>query len=108
MNLLKQRGILIKYGDEGVDEKDLKKVFDELNEDEFPMKEFYHDGLRQQVNAYAGRGNRQLLWCKRRTHKNRNPHLRYVLIVAILALLVAFLGTLFSVLSFFLRLSNKS
>ncbi|EEF43082.1 UPF0481 protein At3g47200 [Ricinus communis] len=103
VTLLKKIGILINC--DAIDEKEVKKVFDKLDEANFPVKEFYHDGLREQVNSYKGtRKWRQ--WRERQRH--RNPQLCSVLVVAVLALFIALLGTLFSVLSFSLHRSNTS
>lgn len=97
--LLQQRDILTNYD---ATEKEVAKLFEKLYE-EANVNGFYYDGLCEQMNAYKNR-TRWHGWSKRLKHSHhRNPSLCLVLLVAILALLVTLVGTLFSVLSFFLR-----
>ncbi|KAJ8766485.1 hypothetical protein K2173_022544 [Erythroxylum novogranatense] len=97
VKLLEKRDILINYD---AAEKEVPKFFDRICQ-EVTLNESYYDGLFEHVYGY-GRGTRS--WSKRlKRSYQRNPMLRLVLIIAILALLLTVIGTLFSVLSFSLH-----
>ncbi|KAF2308265.1 hypothetical protein GH714_039867 [Hevea brasiliensis] len=90
VKLLQRRQILINY--DGTEEK-MVELFEELCKG-VEVKEFYYDGLCEQVNGYKGKS-----WPKKlKSRKGRsNPRLSPMLLVGMSVLLLTLVGTLFSV-----------
>ncbi|CAI0626607.1 unnamed protein product [Linum tenue] len=104
VKFLRQRGILTSYDDDdnGGEKKEagIGKLFGKLCE-EVELKESYYDGLCERVNGHRGKNLRALKKkLKRRRNNGSRPTLRLVMLFTVLVLLIAIVGTLFSVLTF--------
>ncbi|KAM7278273.1 hypothetical protein ACFE04_005407 [Oxalis oulophora] len=103
VKLLENKEILTNYAQE--EEKDVSELFERLYRavDVRKLKDFYFDGLSEQVSLYqkSSRGK----WTKRSKGEIPAPPPRMILVISVLILVTSFAGTLFSVLSFFLRRS---
>ncbi|CAI0626290.1 unnamed protein product [Linum tenue] len=104
VKFLRQRGILTSYDDDdnGGEKKEagVGKLFGKLCE-EVELKESYYDGLCERVNGHRGKNLRALKKkLKRRRNNGSRPTLRLVMLFTVLVLLIAIVGTLFSVLTF--------
>lgn len=100
---LKRRQILINYD---VDENDGSRLFDRLSKgvNEGDLKDFCFDGLCEQVMKYKKTGWRRVLSKKKKRPQGKAalPETK-IFGIAILLLVITSVGTLFSVLSFFLH-----
>ncbi|CAL1413073.1 unnamed protein product [Linum trigynum] len=103
VKFLRQRGILTSYDDDdngGEKEAGIRKLFGKLCE-EVELNESYYDGLCERVNGHRGKNLRALKKkLKRRRNNGSRPTLRLVMLFTVLVLLIAIVGTLFSVLTF--------
>ncbi|CAN0855422.1 UPF0481 protein At3g47200 [Linum grandiflorum] len=106
VKLLRQREILTSYYDDGGEKVvgEVGKLFEKLCE-EVELNESYYDGLCEVVNGYRGKNIRALKKKLKQRHGNykrrgRRGTLKWVWLVAVLVLLIALVGTLFSVLTF--------
>lgn len=100
VKFLKRRQILCNFD---ASEKDVSKLFERLSKtvNLRYLKDFCFDGLCEQVNEYK-RNNWPRMWRVRKKGRSQNVPKIY-LIAILLLLIVTFVGTLFSILSFFLR-----
>ncbi|KAH7573479.1 hypothetical protein ACOSP7_007174 [Xanthoceras sorbifolium] len=117
---LDQQDILLT--DDNVDEKDVHQLFERLsrsalkNSNIDELKDFYFDGLCEQVNRYktwrcwktkksSGSSSSSSSNCQttRKKKKKEDAPWTLLFVAAILLLALTFFGTLFSILSFFLR-----
>ncbi|KAJ0092827.1 hypothetical protein Patl1_24894 [Pistacia atlantica] len=118
VKLLKREGILNSIEDEYEDENEddrlqkretLSKLFDSLRKIPLNEKDFYYDGLCEQVLGY--KAPRWFVWLMKRKGRSNDPDRKrdvpfpfaLISVVAFLLVVLTFLGTLFSVLSFFSR-----
>ncbi|CAN1281544.1 UPF0481 protein At3g47200 [Linum perenne] len=99
VKLLRQREILTSYDGGG---GEVGKLFEKLCE-EVDLKESYYDGVCEVVNGYQGKNLRALKKKLKQGNvrrRRRRLTLKWVLLVGVLVLLIALVGTLFSVLTF--------
>ncbi|XP_065859652.1 UPF0481 protein At3g47200-like [Euphorbia lathyris] len=106
VELFHKREILINY--DAKTDKEVDKLFDALcKEVEMEVRDFYFDGVCEQVNEYTGKSWE--LWRKRPNFgRFRSYRMRLVFVISMVALLLAIVGSSFSILSFFLHRSVKS